>query len=130
MKLFRAYLREDRLDEISKTTLASYIKKSSKEIAHHASAKEKVPKKDIEANAYHKGKLKKRLAGVRKATTKLKKQASVVKLPKPKPVKIAKPKKVAKKNSLAGQGVYNLISRGISSGIKKGTIGIVRKVLK
>ena len=122
MKSFRAFLREERLDELSKSTLASYIKKANKETAHHAAGHASTPKGDKEARDYHKGRLKKRMAGVRKAVTKLKKVE--------KPKKAPKPKKVPKKHSLGHHGVFSLISRGISAGIAKGTVGIARKVLK
>lgn len=122
MKNFRAYLREDRLDELSKTTLGSYIKKSTTQIAHHAAAGAKIPAHDNEAKRYHSGKVVKRLAGVKKATNKLKKAP---KAPKAKPVK-----KVAKKNSFSHMGVHSMIARGISAGISKGIVGIARKVLK
>lgn len=119
MKTFREFLREDRIDELSKSTLASYIKKSNAETAHHAAGHASVPKHDKEARAYHKGKLKKRMAGVKKAVNKIKKAD-----------KVPKPKRVPKKNQYGNQGVSSLISRGISSAIKKGVVGVARKVLK
>lgn len=121
MKSFRAFLREERLDELSKSTLGSYIKKANVQTAHHAAGYATVPKDDKEARSYHKGRLKKRMAGVRKATNRLKKAD--------KPKK-TKPVRIAKKHQLSSHGVSGLISRGISSGIKKGIIGVARKVLK
>lgn len=123
MKRFRAYLREDRLDELSKTTLGSYIKKSTSQIARHAHAGAKVPDTDKEAKNYHKGRLKKRMIGVRKAVNKLKR---VERPKKTKPIKV----RVAKMHQWSSHGISSLISRGISSGIKKGIIGVARKVLK
>ena len=122
MKSFRAYLREDRLDELSKTTLGSYIKKATPQIAHHAAGHASVPAHDKEARAYHKGRLKKRLAGVKKATNKLKKAD--------KPKKVKPVKRVPKKDSFQHQGVHALIARGIASGISKGIVGIARKVVR
>lgn len=122
MKTFRAFLREDRLDELSRSTLGSYIKKANAETAHHAAGHASVPKHDKEARAYHKGKLKKRMAGVKKATNRLKRAEKKVPVP--------KPKKVPKKHQLGNMGVTSLISRGISSAIKKGVVGVARKVLK
>lgn len=124
MKSFRAYLREDRLDELSKTTLGSYIKKSTTQIARHAAAGAKVPTHDKEAKNYYKGRVKKRLTGVRKAVNKLKRAD------KPKKVRPVKMRKVAKKNNFSHMGVHSMIARGISAGISKGIVGVARKVLK
>lgn len=122
MKRFRAYLREDRLDELSKTTLGSYIKKSSAQVAHHASAGAKIPDKDKEAKRYHSGKVVKRLAGIKRATNKLKK---ATKAPRVKPLK-----KPAKKSSYGHMGVHSLIAKGIYTGVSKGIIGVARRIVR
>jgi hypothetical protein len=126
MKSFRQFLEEERLDELSRRTLVSYVKKSASQIAHHSANAEKMPKGDKDARDYHKNKAKKRLKGVKKAASKLRKGHVVVVRPAAKPRTLKQMKKP--KDGLGHQGIASLITRGISKLASKGVKAIAKRI--
>lgn len=125
MKSFREYLKEERIDELSRRTLVSYVKKSANQIAHHSAAGENMPKGDKDAKNYHQNKAKKRLKGVKKAASKLRKGHVVV----IRPAANRSVKQMKKpKDGLGHQGVASLITRGISRLASKAVSHIAKRI--